>query len=426
MNHAKVVKVNEKKMEISITVELSGSLLQNEEQLQASLNEAGVAAMEHILERFDADGTPIVVAGQKLTSRGKFNQKYETPYGPVNVKRHIYQTSRGGRTYCPLEESSRMILNATPRYAKMISSKYSRIGADAVCEDLLESNARSVSRNYVKKISDYIGSIVQAKEEAWEYELPELAREVSTVSIGLDGTCMLMRESGWREAMCGSISLYDSNGERLHTIYVGASPEYGKDQFHAKFLREIERIKECYPDALYIGLADGAVDNWTFLEGKTDRQMIDFYHAREYVGKAVSAIHGKNSKTVAKVEEEWSHDLKHKKGAAKHILGSMEDILADMKRGTRMKQLKGSVIYFRNHYSQMQYWRHTNENLPIGSGVTEAACKRLIKQRLCNSGMRWNDKGASALISIRALRLTPQRWDGFWSKLDRYGVPSLN
>lgn len=28
-----------------------------------------------------------------------------------------------------------------------------------------------------------------------------------------------LEEDGWREAMCGSLTFYDSQGERLHTIY---------------------------------------------------------------------------------------------------------------------------------------------------------------------------------------------------------------
>ena len=35
----------------------------------------------------------------------------------------------------------------------------------------------------------------------------------------------------------------------------------------------------------------------------------------------------------------------------------------------------------------MDYSLHIDEKLPIGSGVTEAACKTLVK--LCGSGMRW-------------------------------------
>jgi len=34
----------------------------------------------------------------------------------------------------------------------------------------------------------------------------------------------------------------------------------------------------------------------------------------------------------------------------------------------------------------MNYPKFLAEHLPIGSGVTEAACKTLVKQRLCASG----------------------------------------
>ncbi len=41
---------------------------------------------------------------------------------------------------------------------------------------------------------------------------------------------------------------------------------------------------------------------------------------------------------------------------------------------------------------RMSYARNVEANIPIGSGVTEAACKMLVKQRLCNSGMRWKER----------------------------------
>ena len=58
--------------------------------------------------------------------------------------------------------------------------------------------------------------------------MPGLEAEVTTIGIGIDGTCLLMCQDGWREAMVGTISLYDQAGERLHTLYIGATPEYGK------------------------------------------------------------------------------------------------------------------------------------------------------------------------------------------------------
>ena len=70
-----------------------------------------------------------------MTSKGQFAQDYETPYGSVSVLRHVYQTSEGGKTFCPLEESARLVLNATPRLAKVVSCKYAEAGADAVVNE---------------------------------------------------------------------------------------------------------------------------------------------------------------------------------------------------------------------------------------------------------------------------------------------------
>jgi hypothetical protein len=44
-------------------------------------------------------------------------------------------------------------------------------------------------------------------------------------------------------------------------------------------------------------------------------------------------------------------------------------------------------------------------------------------QRLCRSGMRWKEKGAAIVLSLRALMLTPDRWRQFWDKLDQFGFP---
>jgi len=66
---------------------------------------------------------------------------------------------------------------------------------------------------------------------------------------------------------------------------------------------------------------------------------------------------------------------------------------------------------------------YTELNFPIGSGVTEAACKTLIKQRFCLVGMRWKQRGAAGILNLRALVLTAQRWAQFWQKINLFGVP---
>ena len=42
---------------------------------------------------------------------------------------------------------------------------------------------------------------------------------------------MHLKDDGYREAMTGTLTLYDKSGERLHTTYIAATPEYGKEKF---------------------------------------------------------------------------------------------------------------------------------------------------------------------------------------------------
>jgi hypothetical protein len=90
---------------------------------------------------------------------------------------------------------------------------------------------------------------------------------------------------------------------------------------------------------------------------------------------------------------------------------------------TIQENLEAAVTYFRNHHPQMNDAAYRQKHYPIGSGVTEAACKTVIKQRLCCSGMRWKETGAAVVLSLRTLVLTPTRWTQFWNKLNQYGFP---
>lgn len=57
------------------------------------------------------------------------------------------------------------------------------------------------------------------------------------VEVGCASTvcvCCMAISTASLVAMAGTIALYDSEGERLHTIYMGATPEYGKEAFHTR------------------------------------------------------------------------------------------------------------------------------------------------------------------------------------------------
>ena len=293
---------------LQVTIDLGSQMLENEEKIQGALNEAGVLATRVSLERFDTDGNPIRVGTVKMTSKGKVHKDYQSPYGAVAVHRHVYQSSSGGAIYCPLEKAARVIITSTPKFAKIVASKYSQKDARWVVRDLQESHGRTVAVCLVQQVAEMVGSLTQAADEAWSYETPEPKVPVRSIAIGLDGTCMLLVKDGWRQAMVGTIALFDRNGERLHTTYIGAAPESGRETFLRRLEREVIHVKTLFPRALTVGLADGAPTNWEFLEKHTDMQVLDFYHASEYLTKAADVLFPKEKSA----REEWLEKVCHR------------------------------------------------------------------------------------------------------------------
>jgi hypothetical protein len=410
---------------VSVTIPLKGNMLEMENTILNAVNDVGCVATGIALERFDTEGLPIIREGIKLTARSKDKKKYQTPFGVTEIERHVYQSSKGGKIFCPLEDSAHTSYAATPKFAQQLSHKYSQGNAQSVCADLEDNHNRSIAKSTVQNIADWVGSISCAQEEKWAYELPKLNEPISTVVFSLDGAYILMANEGYREAMVGNLSLYDCDGNRQHTLYLGEAPEYGKANFKERYEHEISRLKEYYPDALYLGIADGAKDNWTFLEPHTDRQLLDFYHVTEYLAKASHAVYPKKAMEVQRKKwlSERCSQLKHEQGAAQIILNELTPLI-DKKLSESVKgDLESTITYFNNNTTKnrMNYALHMDEQLPIGSGVTEAACKTLVKQRLCGSGMRWKIKGAKVVLSLRALVQTTDRWQQFWDKIIQMG-----
>src|SRR5205823_4140092 len=59
--------------------------------------------------------------------------------------------------------------------------------------------------------------------------------------------------------------------------------------------------------------------------------------------------------------------------------------------------------YLRKHAAWMQYAQYRRQGLPLGSGVTEAACKTVFAERLKRSGMTWGRAGGQVIVDLRIL-----------------------
>lgn len=408
---------------IEIQVPLSRSMLDTEAAIQQSLNEAGVLASQTALQHFDSDGSPLRMGSTLWYSKGQQPCTYQTPYGETVVARHVYQTAAGGATFCPLERDARIVLKSTPRFAQQVSNKYAEMAGKRVVADLSRNHGRRVSLGLVQNLADVVAGVAQAKEESWHYTLPKQEAEVTTVAVGVDGTCILQVDDGGRQVMVGTVSLYDGKGERLQTIYLAAPPQYGKEQFFHRLDREVAHVKHLYPQVVYTAVADGAVDHWSYLRRHTSSQCIDFYHAVSYVQRVGKVLWSGECSGRQVWVDGWCHRLKHEVGAADHFLQELT-VLAQSACGESVpEELHAAVSYFGNHKEQMAYAERLSASLPIGSGVTESACKTLVKMRLCRSGARWKSRGVGVVLSLRSLVYSADRWEQFWAKVDQYGFP---
>ena len=64
----------------------------------------------------------------------------------------------------------------------------------------------------------------------------------------------------------------------------------------------------------------------------------------------------------------------------------------------------------------MRYAEMKAQYLPIGTGLTEAACKTLVTQRLKQSGTRRGQEGGQAILNLRGWAQS-ERFDQAWALL---------
>lgn len=79
--------------------------------------------------------------------------------------------------------------------------------------------------------------------------------------------------------------------------------------------------------------------------------------------------------------------------------------------------------YLYERAGKMDYPTYRRLRLPIGSGVTEAACKTVFTQRFKQSGMKWKLEGGNSILILRVIALS-----GVWTRvrdavLNSYSMP---
>jgi hypothetical protein len=74
--------------------------------------------------------------------------------------------------------------------------------------------------------------------------------------------------------------------------------------------------------------------------------------------------------------------------------------------------LRAAGSYRRNR-AHMRYDHYLAQGWPIGTGVLEGVCRHVVKDRMEQSGMRWTEDRAQAVLDLRAIRINGQ-WETYW------------
>jgi hypothetical protein len=417
--------------ELAITVHDSNwersrqaSFYAGEVQVRALLQVIGQALTVELLRSKEVAAPRLEHQGQTYYRKEATAGHYHTLYGEVVVERHLYQCSAGGETVCPLEQNCQLSFgSATPLLAEVVSFKLATQTAREVEQDLAKSQGLALSDTYLRALGEQVGQLAVEKAERWQLCGPALPAPVATIATGVDGTTMPVVGEAYKETMCATIAVYDAAGTRLQTEYLGAMPEAGKATFATRVTTRVARVLARYPTARHVCLGDGAKWNWDFFAAHYPGALwvLDFYHAATHLHTAAELIFGAGAAADAYYER-WRTTLLEERNGVAALLHSLIYYRNRPTLPPRTAQaLETELNYFRTHAAEMQYADFRAAKVPIGSGVTEAGCKELIKARFCRSGMRWKRTTGAPLLQLRAIRLS-QHWDSFWAKVMRYAA----
>ena len=171
------------------------------------------------------------------------------------------------------------------------------------------------------------------------------------------------------------------------------------------------------------------IDGETCLEQRLRRLFrrailtLDIRHAQEKLWEVGRLFHREGSAELTRWVEELV-DLLYK-GHVRALLRRLEQAMRGISLrgpGTKEKRkvLKRVIAYLEARVKLMDYGRLRKEDLVIASGVVEGAARYVVGERLDNSGMRWIEERAEAVLLLRCIEVNGD-WEAFmrWSQEQR-------
>jgi hypothetical protein len=379
-------------------------------------------------------------AGEEYKRRPKSTNTTSSLFGPIQLRRFLYEPlERGEKSIFPLEIQLGIEAGlATPALAERIGVQAVDHTQKQVRDWLARVHGVHWSAKSIRKLLGSLRSGLSSFREAAQVEkLRDLLKKASrskgqhqpVLAAGRDGIMVPMRGGKYREAATGTVSVHDRNGKRLGTVYLGQMPQAGQgaltDQLTSLLNEVLRHWNGELPRLVYITDAGDHPSRYyeEVLRRMEDPRrpgqrlewqwIVDFWHACGYVAKLKESLFGDKPAGWAWFKK-MRHWLKHRLQGVANLLRSASQLRNCRKRLSNAKAelFDEGYGYLYRHAQWMDYARYRQLGLPIGSGVTEAACKIVFTQRLKQSGMTWTVEGGQVIIDLRVLVLS-----GVWPEV---------
>jgi len=420
-----------------------GMFLQWEIQLVILLRDFGRMWLEMLLNGIEGDGRllphDMVYEGQGYRRLGKKtrNAHVATLFGTISLWRFGYRFWEPlVKEACifPLELQLGLIEGVTPALAEHIGRRMAQAGAtqSRVLQELKEEHGVSMGVKRLRKLISTLSEALSEHRQASQVE--ELLRALKiadssrgnrkpVLAVGRDGITLREYQCRFFEvATTATVTVFDRQGKRLKSIFLAWRPELGQStisQMLTGLLRSVlAKWDGPLPTLAYVADSGGNESSYfeDALRGMRHprsgerlkwRRVVDFFHAAERVWVMAEALFGAGTPRYFAWARQRLHILKRKPRGAKRVLHSAATLAARRKLGkTRLKEFRKAYNYIRKRTKWMRYSEYRNCHIPLGSGITEAACKTIFTQRLKLSGMRWKKAGAQQILTLRTILLS--------------------
>ena len=140
-------------------------------------------------------------------------------------------------------------------------------------------------------------------------------------------------------------------------------------------------------------------------------RIVDYYHACLYITQLADALFGLTAQGRAGAKQ-MRKSMKTQSDGITRVLQSAAALRRQHGWGGKPASYEQAYAYLKKRTHWMRYRHCKSQGLPIGSGITEAACQIVFTQRLKCSGMAWTREGGQVIVDRRVVWLS-----GVWGEV---------